>query len=55
MADSMSGTEVARLAGDTPDKVSRIRRRFAAEGLRGMCALDQETSRHHAPGRALER
>ena len=36
MADEVAGTEVARLTGYTPIQVSRIRRRFAEEGLRGL-------------------
>lgn len=36
MADEVAGTEVARLTGYTPVQVSRIRRRFAEEGLRGL-------------------
>lgn len=36
MADNVSGAEVARMTGYTPVQVSRIRRRFAAEGLRGL-------------------
>jgi transposase len=42
MADNMSGTEVARVTGYTPVQVSRIRRRFAAEGFRGL--LDKPRS-----------
>lgn len=42
MADNVSGTEVARLTGYTPVQVSRIRRRFATEGLRGL--LDKPRS-----------
>ncbi len=36
MADNVSGIEIARLTGYTPIQVSRIRRRFAAEGLGGL-------------------
>jgi transposase len=36
MADEMTGTEVARLTGYTPIQISRIRRRFAEEGLAGL-------------------
>src|SRR3989442_11771462 len=36
MADSVPGTEVARLTGYTPVQVSRIRRRFSEEGLAGL-------------------
>lgn len=36
MADEVAGTEVARLTGYTPIQVSRIRRRFAEEGLAGL-------------------
>lgn len=36
MADNVSGIEIARLTGYTPVQVSRIRRRFAAEGFRGL-------------------
>jgi transposase len=42
MADNVSGTEVARLTGYTPVQVSRIRRRFAVEGFRGL--LDKPRS-----------
>lgn len=36
MADEVPGTEVARLTGYTPIQVSRIRRRFAQEGIAGL-------------------
>jgi transposase len=36
MAEEIAGTEVARLTGYTPIQVSRIRRRFAEEGLAGL-------------------
>lgn len=36
MAEEFSGIEVARLTGYTPIQVSRIRRRFAEEGLAGL-------------------
>jgi transposase len=36
MASEMAGTEVARLTGYTPIQVSRIRRRFAEQGLAGL-------------------
>jgi transposase len=36
MADEVSGIEVARLTGYTPIQISRIRRRFAEEGLAGL-------------------
>lgn len=36
MADEVAGTEVARLTGYTPIQISRIRRRFAEEGLAGL-------------------
>lgn len=36
MADHVAGTEVARLTGYTPVQISRIRRRFAEEGLPGL-------------------
>jgi transposase len=36
MADEVSGIEVARLTGYTPIQISRIRRRFAEEGLVGL-------------------
>lgn len=36
MADAVAGTEVARLTGYTPVQISRIRRRFAEEGLAGL-------------------
>src|SRR6267154_245705 len=36
MAGEMAGTEVARLTGYTPVQVSRIRRRFAEDGLAGL-------------------
>jgi len=36
MADNVPGTEVARLTDYTPVQVSRIRRRFAQEGLSGL-------------------
>lgn len=36
MSDEVAGTEVARLTGYTPVQVSRIRRRFAEEGLAGL-------------------
>lgn len=36
MADKVSGIEVARLTGYTPIQISRIRRRFAEEGLAGL-------------------
>src|SRR4051812_13158890 len=36
MADKISGAEVALLTGYTPVQVSRIRRRFAQEGLEGL-------------------
>lgn len=36
MADAVAGTEVARRTGYTVVQVSRLRRRFAAEGLRGL-------------------
>jgi transposase len=42
MADNVAGTEVAFLTGYTPVQVSRIRRRFAAEGFRGL--LDKPRS-----------
>ena len=42
MADDMPGIEVARLTGYTPVQVSRIRRRYAAEGFRGL--LDKPRS-----------
>jgi transposase len=42
MADSVPGTEVARLTGYTPVQVSRIRRRFAEEGVAGL--LDKPRS-----------
>lgn len=42
MVDNVSGIEVARLTGYTPVQVSRIRRRFAAEGFRGL--LDKPRS-----------
>src|SRR5436309_1060475 len=42
MADSVPGTEVARLTGYTPVQVSRIRRRFAEEGMAGL--LDKPRS-----------
>jgi transposase len=36
MADSVAGTEVARMTGYTTVQVSRLRRRFAQEGLAGL-------------------
>src|SRR5262245_16061045 len=36
MAGEVAGTEIARLTGYTPIQVSRIRRRFAEEGLAGL-------------------
>jgi CRP-like cAMP-binding protein len=36
LAGEVTGTEVARLTGYTPIQVSRIRRRFAEEGLAGL-------------------
>lgn len=36
MADAVNGVEVARLTGYTPIQISRIRRRFAEEGLAGL-------------------
>lgn len=36
MADNTPGVEIARLTGYTPIQVSRIRRRYAAEGFRGL-------------------
>jgi putative transposase len=36
MAGDMTGTEVARLTGYTPIQISRIRRRFAEEGMAGL-------------------
>lgn len=36
MADDVSGTEVARMTGYTVVQVSRLRRRFAEEGLAGL-------------------
>jgi len=36
MAGEVAGTEVARLTGYTPIQISRIRRRFAEEGLSGL-------------------
>ncbi len=36
LADDLSGAEVARLTGYTPVQVSRLRRRFAEEGLAGL-------------------
>jgi len=36
MADEVTGAEVARLTGYTPIQVSRIRRRFAEEGIAGL-------------------
>lgn len=36
MADAVAGTEIARLTGYTPVQVSRIRRRFAEEGIEGL-------------------
>src|SRR5438046_2757600 len=42
MADNTPGIEVARLTGYTPVQVSRIRRRYAAEGFRGL--LDKPRS-----------
>lgn len=36
MAGEVSGTEVARLTGYTPVQISRIRRRFAEDGLAGL-------------------
>jgi transposase len=36
MADDVSGSEAARLTGYTPVQISRIRRRFAEEGLAGL-------------------
>ena len=36
MADGMAGTEVARRTGYTPVQISRIRRRFAEEGVAGL-------------------
>ena len=36
MADQVAGTEVARRTGYTPVQISRIRRRFAEEGLAGL-------------------
>src|SRR4029453_6324271 len=36
MAEEVAGTEVARLTGYTPIQISRIRRRFAEEGLAGL-------------------
>jgi transposase len=36
MADAVAGTEIARLTGYTPVQVSRIRRRFAEEGIDGL-------------------
>lgn len=36
LADELAGTEVARLTGYTPVQISRIRRRFAEEGLAGL-------------------
>ena len=36
MADDVPGTEVARRTGYTPVQVSRIRRRFAEEGMPGL-------------------
>jgi transposase len=42
MADNMPGIEIARLTGYTPVQVSRIRRRYAEEGFRGL--LDKPRS-----------
>jgi transposase len=36
MARGVAGTEIARLTGYTPVQISRIRRRFAEEGLAGL-------------------
>jgi hypothetical protein len=36
MADEVPGTEVARLTGYTAVQISRIRRRFAEEGVAGL-------------------
>jgi transposase len=36
LADEVAGVEVARLTGYTPIQISRIRRRFAEEGLAGL-------------------
>ena len=36
MADQVAGTEVARLTGYTPIQVSRIRKRFAEQGVEGL-------------------
>ena len=36
MADEVAGTEVARLTGYTPVQISRIRRRFAEDGVAGL-------------------
>jgi CRP-like cAMP-binding protein len=36
LAGEVAGTEVARLTGYTPIQISRIRRRFAEEGLAGL-------------------
>lgn len=36
MTEEVAGTEIARLTGYTPIQVSRIRRRFAEEGLAGL-------------------
>ena len=36
MAGEVSGVEVARLTGYTPIQISRIRRRYAEQGLAGL-------------------
>jgi transposase len=36
LADETSGTQVARLTGYTPVQISRIRRRFVEEGMKGL-------------------
>lgn len=50
MADNVSGIEIARLTGYTPVQVSRIRRRFAADGFRGL----EDKPRSGRPARMTE-
>jgi len=50
MADEIPGSEVARLTGYTPVQVSRIRRRFAEEGVAGL----SERPRSGRPPRLTE-
>ena len=44
LAEQLAGTEVARRTGYTPVQISRIRRRFAEEGLAGLA--DKPSSGH---------